>query len=90
MDSLIYFKIAGSAYKLSTGISKKPCIWDACKSYKLAGLTKYGWNWKKTDLGGGKGKLGNSKHRRAEGRLRGVARKKLQRKGEFFLLICSD
>ena len=30
--SLIHFKTAGSAYKLSTGMSKKPWIWDACKS----------------------------------------------------------
>lgn len=32
MFSLIHFKTAGSAYRLSTGISKKPWICDACKS----------------------------------------------------------
>lgn len=32
MFSLIHFRTAGSAYKLSTGISKNPWICEACKS----------------------------------------------------------
>ena len=32
MFSLIHLRTAGSAYKLSTGMSKKPWIWLACRS----------------------------------------------------------